>query len=208
MLALKGVSYDNVPVHLVKEGGKQRTDDYRKKNAMMQVPVLEWQDGARTRRLSQSVAICCYLEEKHPTPSLFPSAAEGRARVLELVEVVNSGIQPLQNLRVLQDLSAAGLDREEWSRDIICRGFDALETMLLETSGRFAFGDSITMADVFIVPQVYNARRFNVDLARYPTITRIDRCCAAEEAFPGGGTRSTARRSCCGLTPSCRTPQA
>ncbi len=183
VLALKEVEYDNHPVHLVRDGGEQRTDAYRRKNPMTQVPLLEWEEDGRTRRLSQSVAICELLNERYPEPPLLPPSLEGRATVRQLVEVVNAGIQPLQNLRVLQELSAAGMDRDEWGARWIERGFIALETMLQETAGAYAFADELTLADVFVVPQVYNARRFGVKMSRFPTIERVDAACAALPAF-------------------------
>ncbi len=183
MLALKNISYDNHPVHLVKDGGHQRTADYRPKNPMLQVPVLEWTEEGRTHRLAQSVAICEYLNERYPDPPLLPASIHVRATVRQLVETVNSGIQPIQNLRVLQELSAVGVDRVEWSARWIRRGFEALEAQLLDTSGRYCMGDTITLADVFVVPQIYNARRFGVDLAPFPTIVRIDATCAEDAAF-------------------------
>ena len=183
VLELKKVRYDNTPVHLVQDGGQQRTDDYRRKNPMMQVPLLEWEDGGDLCRLTQSVAICEYLEERFPSPPLLPSSSRARGQVRALVETINAGIQPIQNLRVLQDISAAGGDRLEWGARWIRRGFEGLEAMLQDTSGRYCFGDEITLADLFLVPQVYNARRFNVDLGAFPTIARVDAACESLEAF-------------------------
>lgn len=150
---------------------------------MRQVPLLEWSDNGVTRHLAQSVAICELLEERYPTPALLPADPLERARVRQLVEVVNSGIQPLQNLSVLQTLKAAGIDRVEWSARWIRRGFESIETLLQDTSGKFCFGDEITLADVFLVPQIYSARRFQVDLTAFETIVRIDAACGAEPAF-------------------------
>ncbi|MEL7370658.1 MAG: maleylacetoacetate isomerase [Myxococcota bacterium] len=182
-LALKNIQYDNHPVHLVKEGGLQRTDDYRKMNPMQQVPLLEWNEGGQVHRLAQSVAICEFLEQRHPDPSLLPADALLRARTRALVEVINAGIQPLQNLRLLQTVEAAGIDKVEWAARWIRDGFTALETMLQDTSGTFCVGDTVTLADVFLVPQIYNARRFKVDLSSFPTIVGIDEACASEPAF-------------------------
>ena len=183
VLALKRIEYDNQPVHLLQDGGQQRTESFLQKNPMMQVPVLEWTDHGQTRRLGQSVAICEYLNERFPHPPLLPDTPDGRARVRQVLEVINSGIQPLQNLAVLQNLSEAGIDRVEWSNRWIRRGFEALETMLQPSAGRFCFGDQMTLADTFLVPQMYNARRFEVDLAPFPTLVRIDGECAEDAAF-------------------------
>ena len=183
VLALKKVEYENHPVHLVRDGGQQRVDDYRRKNPMMQVPLFEWEEAGQLRRLTQSVAICEYLNERYPDPPLLPSSPYERAQVRQLVEVVNSGIQPVQNLRVLQELEAEGLNRAQWGARWIAQGFEALESLLQHTSGTFSFGDAITLADVYLVPQIYNARRFKVDLGSFPTIVRIETACSREPAF-------------------------
>lgn len=187
-LHLKNVPFEVAPVHLLQDGGQQRSDDYRSKNPMMQVPLLEWEEGQweavdRVFRLGQSVAICELLEERHPTPALLPQPALARAQVRQLVELINAGIQPLQNLSVLQTLKAEGIDHKAWSAQWIRKGFEAVETHLQDTAGQFSFGDTPTLADVFLVPQVYNARRFDVDLTPFPTIVRIDAQCADVPAF-------------------------
>ncbi len=134
-------------------------------------------------RLAQSVAIVEYLEETHPEPCLLPGSARDRAHVRRLVEMVNSGIQPLQNLGVLKGVKKAGGDPHEWARQAIARGFEALETAMAPRAGRFAFGDAVSLAEAYLVPQMYNARRYGVALEPYPTLVRVDQACSELDAF-------------------------
>ncbi len=185
-LNLKGMDYVIAPVHLVRDGGEQHRDDYRTLNPQQLVPTLV--DGGRVLR--ESLAIIEYLEEAYPaTPRLLPRAALACARVRELAQMVACDIHPLGNLRVLQylqrELGASDEQKLAWSRHWIEAGFDAIETVLASGghAGKFCEGDTPTLADCCLVPQVYNARRFGVPLARYPTITRIDAACARFDAF-------------------------
>lgn len=185
-LGLKGVAYDYVPIHLLEGGGQQFSAGYRALNPMSELPTLVVRDAAGGEAaLAQSVAILEYLEEAHPEPPLLPSDAVSRARVRQLVEAVNSSIQPIQNLKVMKRLGESyGVDREgqwAWARYWIARGFEGLEGLLSRVAGAHAFGDAVTLADVLLVPQVYNARRFGCDLTPFPTITRV---VAAAEALP------------------------
>lgn len=186
-LELKGLAYDVSPVHLVQGGGEHLLPAFRDKNPMAEVPVLVVDDGHGETVLAQSVAILEYLEEAHPEPALLPRDPLARARVRQLVEGVNSGIHPLQNLKVLRALTARfGHDQaanEAWARDWITRGFDGLEVLCARTAGRHAFGDSPTLADCLIVPQIYNARRFAVAMERFPTLGRIWEAAMALPAF-------------------------
>jgi maleylpyruvate isomerase len=129
------------------------------------------------------MAILEYLEETRPTPPLLPSAAEPRARVRQLAEIVNSGIQPLQNMHVQQVVRAAGADPQPLVRRFIEEGLVALEALARTTAGTFLVGDAPTFADVLLVPQLYSARRNGVDLAPYPTLLRAEAACAALPAF-------------------------
>ena len=187
-LHFKGIPFEYVPVHLVK--GEHVTEAYRALNPMGQVPTLERcsPTGDVAARFTQSVAILEYLEETHPSPALLPANADERARVRQVVEGVNAGIQPLQNLAVMRELTARfGYTREqnfEWAAHWIARCFDALERIVAGIAGRHAVGDTPTLADVFLVPQVYNARRFDLDMeARYPTLARVDAAARALPAF-------------------------
>ncbi|MCA1799416.1 MAG: maleylacetoacetate isomerase [Xanthomonadaceae bacterium] len=184
-LQLKGVAYDAVPVHLLRDGGEQRTDTYRALNPQQLVPLLT--DG--DERISQSLAIIEYLDETHPEPPLLPRSPAGRARVRALAQVVACDMHPLNNLRVQQYLAAEfGADdgtKQRWMHQWLAAGFDALERMLADDlrTGAYCHGDTPTLADLCLVPQVYSARRFSFDLAPYPTVVRIDAHCAEQPAF-------------------------
>jgi maleylpyruvate isomerase len=129
------------------------------------------------------MAILEYLEEIHPEPPLLPADTMGRARARQLAEIVNSGTQPLQNLKLQQALRAAGMDPAPLVRGFIATGLAALETLSTSTAGRFLVGDQPTFADVFLVPQLFAARRMQLDLAAFPTLLRIESTCAALPAF-------------------------
>lgn len=184
-LNLKGLSYDSVPVHLVREGGEQHSDAFRQINPQELVPVLL--DGSRVLR--QSLAIIEYLEETWPDPPLLPATARDRARVRAIAQLIACDIHPLNNLRVLQFFeqtwNVPQPERDLWVRRWIGEGFAALEQLLLESpsTGEFCEGDTPTLADCCLVPQVYNAHRFGVDLAPYPSIRRIHAACEALPAF-------------------------
>jgi maleylpyruvate isomerase len=178
-LGLKGLPYELVPVHLVRDGGQQHGAAFREKNPMGQVPVLEV-DGIV---LTQSMAILEYLEETRPAPPLLPRDPAPRARVRQLAEIVNSGIQPLQNMHVQQVVRAAGADPLPLVRRFIEEGLVALEALARTTAGAFLVGDAPTFADVLLVPQLYSARRNAVELAPYPTLLRAEAACAALPAF-------------------------
>jgi len=180
VLNLKGIEVEHVPVHLVRGGGEQFAPDFVAKNPMAQVPLLELDSG---ERLAQSVAIVEYLEETVPTPPLLPHEPIARARVRALVEMVNSGIQPLQNTRVLGELTNRGVDPGEWGRLFVRLGLEAIERTAAASAGQFLVGDALTLADVYLVPQLYNGRRFGVDLSPFPTLLRVEAACLALPAF-------------------------
>lgn len=184
-LNLKGLDYESIPVHLVRGGGEQLKPAYRAVNPSGLVPAL--QDGDAV--ITQSLAILEYLDEVHPMAPLMPVEALGRARVRALALAVACDIHPIDNLRVLRYLvKQAGLSEEAknaWYAHWINEGFAALETELSGSSatGRFCHGDTPTIADCVLVPQVFNASRFGIDLTPYPTIMRIDAACQAVPAF-------------------------
>lgn len=174
-LQLKGLDHEILPVHLVREGGEQHQPTYRALNPAGKVPLLV--DG--DFRLSQSLAIFEYLEQTHPRPALLPDAAQDRARVWAACLQIACDIQPLQNLAVLQHLSGPLGHPEsikaEWSRHWIGNGLLALEAMLKDYAGDCCFGNTPSYADCCLVPQMYNAERFAVDLSAMPTLVRIAR---------------------------------
>lgn len=182
-LNIKGLPFDYIPVHLVKNGGEQNQAAYRSLNPMMEVPTLV--DG--DFHLAQSMAIFFYLDDLHPQPRLFPSNPQRKARVIQICESINAGIQPLQNLKVLQELEKRyGADqaaKDSWVQLWVGRGFAGVEAMIADTAGTFALGGEVTAADCCIIPQVVTARRFNVDLSPYPTIRRVFENCTSLPAF-------------------------
>ncbi|RRU01989.1 maleylacetoacetate isomerase [Stenotrophomonas sp. 278] len=184
-LNLKDLPYAITPVHLVRDGGQQHSEGYAALNPQELVPTLRHGEQV----LHQSMAILEYLDEVFGGPSLLPDDAAGRARVRALAQLVACDIHPLNNLRVMQFFSdtwnVPQSEREDWTRHWIQLGFEAMERMLVESveTGRFCHGDSPTLADCCLVPQLYNARRFNVDLEPYPTLVRIEAACLALPAF-------------------------
>lgn len=182
-LGLKGLSYEYASLHLLRGGGAQHEPGFLERNPQRQVPVLEVLEEGQTLHLVQSIAIIEYLEECHPEPALLPTKPSERAHVRALAELVNSGIQPLQNLATLTELEQRGVDTEEWARTFIARGLTALEALASARAGAFLFRDSPTLADVYAIPQLYNARRFGLPLDAYPTLTRAEQNSQALPAF-------------------------
>lgn len=186
-LNLKGLPYTDEPVHLVRDGGEQLKAPHLALNPLAQVPVLRVEGGAlpagESRLLTQSVAIMDLLDHIAPSPRMFPLDPWARARVLQLTEVINSGIQPLQNLSVLRRVAELGGSREEWAAGFIERGLSALEQMCSSGSCAFLAGEDPTAADAALVPQLYNARRFGLDVARFPRLCAVEGRCEELEAF-------------------------
>jgi maleylpyruvate isomerase len=182
-LNMKGLDYESVPKHLLRGGGEQRARDYLELNPQGLVPALE-HDG---RLVTQSFAICEYLEEIHPEPRLLPGDAAARAQIRAMALAVACDIHPLNNLRVLQYLRGELGQPDEavnrWARHWIAGGFQALEQWIGRCSadGRHCHGSSVTLADVFLLPQVFNARRVQLDLAPYPRLAAV---AASLEALP------------------------
>jgi maleylpyruvate isomerase len=183
-LGLKGLRYAYTAVDL--QAGEQWGEAQAARNPTHQVPVLEIEEAGRPpRRLVQSMAIIEWLDETHPSPPLLPPTADGRARVRALAEHVNSGIQPLQNAIVLKRLreKVPGWD-QAWARDAIAGGLGALELAVADGgAGRFCHGDAPGLADCFLVPQLYNARRFGVETEAFPSLLRVEAACAGLPAF-------------------------
>ena len=185
-LNLKGMPYTAVPVHLVKDGGQHRSAAYRARNPQALVPAFELEDGTV---LTQSLAIMEYLDEVQPEPALLPADAIGRARVRALAQAIACDLHPVNNLRVLQYLSQQlGISAEQkdaWYRHWVATGLQGLEALLADhpSTGRFCHGDTPTLADCCLVPQLYNARRFQCPLDAYPTIQRIAAACETLPAF-------------------------
>ena len=181
-LNLKGLKYEPVFVHLAK--GEHRAAQFAAVNAQALLPTLELDDGTR---FTQSLAIIEYLDEKHPEPRLIPKDAISRARVRSLALLVACAIHPLNNLRVLQHLKKAlGQSQEQidtWYRYWVADGLAKLEAELAGKAGKFCHGDAPTMADCCLVPQIFNAKRYNSDLAPYPTTLRLFENCMKLEAF-------------------------
>lgn len=184
-LNLKGLPYDYKAVHLLKDGGQQLSESYRALNPTALVPTLV--DGETA--IGQSLAIIEYLDETHPETPLLPGSAVDRARIRAIALSIACDIHPLNNLRVLKYLKhtvkAEEEVKNEWYVHWVQTGLAAVESMLANSpqTGRFCHGDTPTLADLCLVPQVFNARRFGCDLSAFPTILRIDEACAALPAF-------------------------
>ena len=183
-LNLKGLKYEPVFVHLAK--GEHRGREYPRVNPQALLPTLELDDGTR---LTQSLAIIEYLDEKHPEPWLIPRDAIARAQVRSLALLVACEIHPLNNLRVLQHLKKALAQSQEqidtWYRHWVADGLAKLEAEISGGKGKFCHGDTPTMADCCLVPQIFNAKRYNSDLAPYPATLRVFEACMKLEAFDG-----------------------
>lgn len=183
--ALKGLAPDLVPVHLVRGGGEQHAATYRQLNPLALVPTL-LVDG---QPLTQSIAIIEWIDEQYPTPPLLPAAAWARAHAREIAQTIACDIHPLDNLRVLQyltgTLGVSEAQKLSWVRHWLVVGLQALESMLTAkpSRGRFCCGETPTLADLCLVPQLYNARRFEIDMVPYPTLAAIDAACASVLAF-------------------------
>ena len=171
-LALKGLDYDRVEVNLLE--GAQREQEYRSMNPQGLVPMLE----SGGRRIAQSLAIIDWLEAQHPDPRLLPADPGDRAHVLALALTVACDVHPLNNTRVLRylggELGLAEEARNAWYRHWVAEGLAALEAMAAGAAGRFLFGDAPTLADICLVPQMFNARRFGVPLDAFPLLVRVD----------------------------------
>ena len=178
-LNLKGVAYETHSHHLRR--GEHEAPGYRALNPQGFVPALET-DGTV---LIQSLAICEYLEEVHPEPALLPKDPILRARIRAFAQVIGCDIHPIQNLKVLRRLKSAGFSEEavtQWAAQVIAEGFDACAKLIAHQQGPFCFGETVSLADIFLIPQLANARRFKVDL-RWPRLLEVEAACLSLEAF-------------------------
>ncbi len=184
-LAHKGLPYEAAPIHLLRDGGEQKSARYLALNPQGLVPALA--DGAEV--LSQSLAICEYLDERYPdTPALLPADLLARAKVRALAYAIACDIHPINNLRVLQYLKGklghSQDEVDEWYRHWIRTGFVGLEAELARLgSQRFCVGEALSLADICLVPQVFNARRFQLDLSPFPHIVAVDAALSGLAAF-------------------------
>jgi maleylacetoacetate isomerase len=185
-LNLKGIEYDYIPVHLVKNGGEQHQHHYHSLNPAELVPTLV--DEENHLILHQSMAIIEYLDEKYPDVSrLIPIDLNDKLRVRALSQDIACDIQPLANLRIIQylknELSATESEQKRWVVHWMEKGLAAVEKRLQHSSGDYCFADTITMADVCLIPQIYNANRFSLDLSSFPIIQRVYQNCNHLAAF-------------------------
>jgi maleylacetoacetate isomerase len=184
-LNLKKISYEQAPIHLRRGGGEQLTPAYTAINPQALVPTLE--DGGKF--LTQSLAIIEYLEEKYPQPPLLPSDPAEKALVRSMAMIIACEVHPIQNLRVLNHVKKEYGQTDEqvnrWAQHWIDLGLSALEQTLVSQTrrGKFCYGDTPTLADICLVPQLGNARRYGCDLAKYPQILAIEKNCMAVAAF-------------------------
>ncbi len=181
-LHYKGLHFEYIPVHLIKDGGQQHSPEYRRINPMGHVPALDHEGFL----VAESVAILDYVDQMFPMKPLFLSHPKERARVLQVCEWINSGIQPLQNLKVNQyfekEFGHSKSDVERWNQHWITRGLESLEKMLVSSAGSYCFGGEFSAADCFLVPQCFAARRFGVRVDDFPVIARIEASCLKMEA--------------------------
>ena len=184
-LNLKGLAWEAAPVHLVRDGGQQHQPAYRSKSPLGTVPALETESGV----LTQSLAIIEYLDERYPAPALLPASAEGRARVRAIAQTIACDIHPVNNLRILnyltRELGATQEQKDAWYRHWVNDGLLAVEKLLAgdPRTATFCHGEVPGLADCCLVPQVFNARRFNCPLDDMPTIRRIVDACEQLPAF-------------------------
>jgi maleylpyruvate isomerase len=189
-LNLKGVAYNTLPIHLVNNGGEQHSLDYQSLNPHCLVPTLKDDDKA----ISQSLAIIEYVDELYPEPNLLPKDPYQKALVRSFALAIIADIHPLNNLRVLRyltdELGVTEDEKMQWYRHWLTLGLAGLEEQLntWQCAGQFCFGDTPSLADICLVPQLYNARRFSCDLTSFPTLTQIDSHCqslpAVKQAWP------------------------
>ena len=184
-LNLKGIEHEIIPVNLLKDGGEQHQENYRRLNPQHLIPTLI--DGDVT--VTQSLAILEYLDEKYPDPALLPAALADRSFARQLAQIVACDIHPLNNLRVLKYLSKElGIDdasKDNWYQHWLLNGFKSIELLLKSRNrrGPYCLSDHVTLADVCLIPQMYNAHRFNIPLEDFPILCKIEQECLDTDAF-------------------------
>lgn len=181
VLGIKGIAFDQSSYNL--RNGDQRSDAYLAVNPQGLVPTLELDDGTM---ITQSLAICEYLDDIHPQPALLPTDPRDRAKVRAMAQSIACDVHPVQNLRILRRLQDSGLDADAaqlWARSIITEGLGAYEQQIEPSAGPFSWGKQTTLADVCLIPQLGNARRFGVALESYPKILAVEAACQALPAF-------------------------
>ncbi len=170
-LRLKDIPCEFIPVNLLTD--EIESPEYLKRNPMGYVPALEVTDGTRVNVLCESIPIVEYLEETHSSYSLLPGDSLQRAKIRQLVETINAGTQPLQNLNVFQLHSSVPEEQKKWNQTWIRKGLHAYETIAKPVAGKFSVGDQVTLADLVLIPQCYNALRYEVSLSEFPLLDRI-----------------------------------
>jgi maleylacetoacetate isomerase len=184
-LNLKGLEYETIPIHLVNNNGEQFSEDYQKINPQSLVPTLQDEN----KILTQSLAIIEYLEEQNPLPPLLPKNVYHKALARSFAITIATDVHPLNNLRVLKylsnELSISEEKRNAWYKHWIHKGFMSLEKQLSshQLTGDFCFGNEPSIADIYLIPQLYNAKRYNCNLIDYPHLVRIDEHCQKNPAF-------------------------
>ena len=179
-LYLKELDFEYVPVHLLKSGGEQFQDSFKQLNPFSQVPCLE--HGSKT--LSQSLPILLYLEDLKSLPRLLPKDSFRKAEILSFCEMINSGIQPLHNLSVLKYVESKNLsDKKPWAKYWIEKGLSRCEEFLKSRARAFCFGEEVTLADLFLIPQLASAKRFEADTSAFPLLEKINSHCLKQPAF-------------------------
>jgi maleylacetoacetate isomerase/maleylpyruvate isomerase len=183
-LALKELKYQYIPVHLINNGGEQNSTDYRALNPIGGVPTLQHDQVI----ISQSMAVAEYIEEVFKSgQQLFPNSAAAKAKVRQVCELINADIHPLQKLKVThfleKNLNLAPEAKQAWLDKWIGDGLIALEKTITRSAGSFSFGNEVSLADAFIVPQLFSAKRFNVDTTRFEKLSLVDESCQKLKAF-------------------------
>jgi len=187
VLNMKKIKYEQIHIHLLKEGGQQFTEEYTKLNPAQRVPLLVFEDltTKKIHSIAESSAICEFLEETYPEEtSLLSKDLVVRAKIRQIYNEIACNIQPIQNLCVLQVLEKdyKGV-KTEWAHNWIKWGLEEVEQILVSSRGKFCVGDSVSFADVYLVPQLYNARRFKVDLSGFKNILEIEKNVSEIEEF-------------------------